>query len=223
MYESSTRTAAGRPLRYTLLLAALMAAAFGLLLPGCGDSSGVGGGRLTPGADSPIKVLSNRADLISGGDALVEVLLPAGTAASSVVMTLNGQDVSRQFALRENGRYMAQLSGLVLGENRLAARIGNGPTNTVAIVNHPNGGPVFAGPQPQPYSCSNADKAINAQCDQPAEYSLLYKSIDPTKSGLQPYDMAIRRRTSPAPRPRAGRPCPSSCGRSMAFRIATST
>lgn len=190
MYESSTRTAAARPLRYTLLLAGLMAAALGLLLPGCGDSSGVGSGSLTPGADSPVKVLSNRADLISGGDALVEVLLPAGTAASSVVMTLNGQDVSRQFALRENGRYMAQLSGLALGENRLSARIGSGATNTVSVINHPNGGPVFAGPQPQPYTCSNAAKAINAQCDQPAEYSFFYKSTDPTKSDIVPYDLA---------------------------------
>ena len=190
MHESNTRAAAGWPARYTLLLAALMTAALGLLLPGCGDSSRVGTGSLTAGADSPVKVLSNRADLISGGDALVEVVLPAGTSPSLVVMTLNGQDVSRQFAMRENGRYMAQLSGLALGENRLSARIGSGATQTVSVINHPNGGPVFAGPQPQPYTCSNADKAINAQCDQPAEYSLLYKSIDPTMSGLQPYDPA---------------------------------
>ncbi len=169
--------------------------AFLTALPGCGNSalpSGALPGVPVPvtAGSSAIKVLSNRADLISGGDALVEVVVPAGTAASSVVMTLNGRDVSSQFAPRENGRFMAQLTGLVLGNNQLSARIGGAALGTVAIFNHPNGGPVFAGPQPQPYTCSNAAKAINAQCDQPAEYSFFYKSTDPTSAGLLAYDPA---------------------------------
>src|SRR5436190_24372778 len=71
-----------------------------IFLSGCGhsspvdDSSGDDGGSSSGNA---IHVLSNRSDLISGGDALVEVRLPAG-AAAAVKMTLNGEDVTRAFA-----------------------------------------------------------------------------------------------------------------------------
>src|SRR4051794_34354067 len=41
-----------------------------------------------------ITVLSNRADLVSGGDALVRVTLPAGVAASRPPLTAGGRDVT---------------------------------------------------------------------------------------------------------------------------------
>ena len=162
-----------------------------LLLAGCGDS-GLGGpaGGSAGGVGAPaVKVLSNRADLISGGDALVEVVPAAGSGPQALKVLLNGRDVTPQFALRDNGRIMAQLTGLTVGENRLSASLG-GVATTVAILNHPNGGPIFGGPQPNPWRCSNAATALNAQCDQPATYSFLYKSSDPTVDGLQPYDPA---------------------------------
>ncbi len=46
----------------------------------CGSSDPVSGA-VGNGAATTIKVLSNRADLISGSDALAEVLLPSGGAA----------------------------------------------------------------------------------------------------------------------------------------------
>src|SRR5205807_7437741 len=56
----------------------------------------------TTSAATPLRVdvLSNRADLISGGDALVAVELPAGTSPSSARMTLGGHDVTAEFAQR---------------------------------------------------------------------------------------------------------------------------
>ncbi len=180
-------------LRVRAGLAVALSMAATLLLSACGDSRGPLGLVNAPAGEAgplAVKVLSNRADLISGGDALIEIVAPAGTAASTVVATLNGQDVSSQFALRENGRLMAKLIGLKLGDNQLSARIGTGAATTVAIVNHPNGGPIFGGPQLQPYTCSNAAIALNAQCDQPAEYSFLYKSTDPSSADLLPYDPA---------------------------------
>lgn len=170
----------------TTLLTALTV----FVLQACGDSEPLLGGGGSSDAGAPvIKVLSNRADLISGGDALVEVLLPAGAEASALRMSLNGQDVTSQFAQRANGRVMAQLTGLALGDNTLTARLG-GATGSYALVNHPNGGPIFGGPQPNPWRCSNAATALNEDCDQPATYTLLYKSTDPTAEGLQPYDPA---------------------------------
>ena len=61
-----------------------------------------------------VEVLSNRANLISGGDALVAVKLPRSVKPASVKMTLNSSDVTSQFALRQNGSYEGLLSALQL-------------------------------------------------------------------------------------------------------------
>ena len=42
------------------------------------------------GAEPAIEVLSNRPDLISAGDVLIEVVLPAGTPPASVVLLDDG-------------------------------------------------------------------------------------------------------------------------------------
>src|SRR4051794_4090081 len=73
-----------------------------------------------------IKVLSNRADLISSGDALVAINLPPGVRASRVRVRLNGQPVTSLFAKRENGRFEGLVTGLRDGRNRLTARIRHG-------------------------------------------------------------------------------------------------
>ncbi|MGH2784000.1 MAG: DUF6351 family protein [Actinomycetota bacterium] len=143
---------------------------------------------LDAGTAAGISVLSNRADLISGGDALVEVELAPATKTADVVVRLGLRDVTPQFAMRPNGRLMGRVTGLAVGANTLTARIG-GVTHTLDIVNHPNGGPIFSGPQIQPWTCQ--DTAVDAQCNQPAEYTYLYKTTDPrTTTVLQPYDPA---------------------------------
>ncbi len=158
----------------------------------------------TPGlaASAVIHVLSNRADLISGGDALVEVVMTDGSFDAIKSVTLNGREVTGQFAVRENGRYMALLSGLDLGSNEVVVQLAAAPAGddpgkpsatggkkaAATIHNHPNGGPIFSGPQLTPWVCQDA--AEDAQCNQPPEYTLLYKSTDPRKPGLQPYNEA---------------------------------
>lgn len=135
-----------------------------------------------------VKVLSNRADLISGDDALVEVLLPDAAVVPSVQVQLNGSDISEQFALRPNGRYMGLVTGLQLGENSLSAVAEGATASAPLIVNHPNSGPIFSAPPPPRRSCQEG--AVDEFCNQPAQYSYLYKSTDPTVTALQPYDPA---------------------------------
>ncbi|MGH8505522.1 MAG: DUF6351 family protein [Stenotrophobium sp.] len=174
------------------LLAVLLCAS---LLGGCGsshapiiaDGSGGNGGVGGPIAGNAIRVLSNRADLISGGDALVEVVLPANVAASAVTVALNGRDVTPEFAQRDNGRYMGLLTGMTVGRNVLTAHIPGGEESSYAIVNYPNGGPIFSGPQLQPWTCQKG--AVDAQCNQPPVYTYLYKSTTPF-TALQAYDPA---------------------------------
>ncbi|HVT36784.1 MAG TPA: DUF6351 family protein [Nevskiaceae bacterium] len=132
-----------------------------------------------------IQVLSNRADLVSGGDALVQVSVPAGTPASAVTVQLNGVDVSSQFTPNDDGTYLGLVSGLVPGVNRIAAQYPGG-SSSYLVINHANGGPILAGPQPRPWTCQQG--ALDAQCNQPPAYSYLYISSDPLKSGFQAYD-----------------------------------
>src|SRR3954471_15142393 len=72
-----------------------------------------------------IHVLSNRADLISGGDALVAIDLPENGDPSDVAVYLNGQSIDGAFAVRANGRYEGLVTGLQDGDNVLSASLPN--------------------------------------------------------------------------------------------------
>jgi hypothetical protein len=130
----------------------------------------------TASAATPLRVdvLSNRADLISGGDALVAVELPAGTNPASVRMTLGSHDVTAEFARRQDGRYEGLVTGLALGANTLTATLASGQSASAVITNHPIGGPVTSGPQVQPWACKNGSQ--DPQCNAPTTYQYEYKS-----------------------------------------------
>jgi Tannase-like family of unknown function (DUF6351) len=114
-------------------------------------------------ADDPnhdVIVLSNRADLISGGDALVEVIVPPGIIQAisngnqKIKASINGVPVpDGTLALRGNGRIIGLVTGLKVGENILKVQT-PGKAMSIVITNHPIGGPVFAGAQLQPWICA---------------------------------------------------------------------
>ena len=116
-----------------------------------------------------IVVLSNRADLISGGDALVELVVPPGIIEAirnggnvKIQATLNGVPVSKDtFALRQDGRIYGVVRGLRLGPNVLTAQV-PGKAMQIVITNHPLSGPVFSGgAQLQPWICAtSASKSV---------------------------------------------------------------
>jgi hypothetical protein len=125
-----------------------------------------------------IRVLSNRADLISGGDALVQVV-PAGAKVD-----VGGRDVTGAFAVRPGGRYMGLVTGLANGPNVLTARAPGGAAARITITGHPQGGPVLDGPQIQPWKC--AEGALDAQCNRQPRYEFFYKSTG--GGSLRAYD-----------------------------------
>jgi hypothetical protein len=153
----------------------LLLGAAWLPLLGCG----LGDGSSTPGVAGKaagIHVLSNRADLISGGDALVEI-----TGEVPTTVTLNGADISSAFAMRPNGRFMGLVTGLALGANELVAA-----GQRITITNHPIGGPVFSGPQIQPWTCFSG--ASDAQCNREPSVAWVYMPAD--GGGFADYDPA---------------------------------
>src|SRR4051794_37867210 len=171
------------------------ASALGLLVvlaaaPGASARSSFGP-FFTPADDAPhVKVLSNRADLVSGGDALVQIAPPVGVDPAHVRADLDGRDVTDAFATRADGHFYGLVSGLKDGPNVLTAQLPDGSGARLTITNHPIGGPVFAGPQVQPWICTNADQGLgkptDAQCDTPAVFSYAYK--DATTGQFNDYD-----------------------------------
>ncbi len=133
------------------------------------------------GGQPRLVVLSNRADLISGGNALVQVVLPTRVDPSTIRVSLDGKDVTSMFAVRSNGAYEGIVTGLANGANDLMASMKNGPTVHLTITNHPSGGPVFAGPQVQPWICETVagfPVPTDAQCDGTPIVSFEYMNAD---------------------------------------------
>ena len=171
-----------------------------LLLSGCLLTAlFAGDAEPAPHTNFEIVTLSNRADLISGGNALVEVRVPKTVPLKKVTLWLNGTDVTAAFQTDAEARTMrGVLTGLVVGENELLADSnGNGkgrPRATLSVLNHPVGGPVLLGSQTTPWICatptpvpasgntpaSNASGlttfAVDAQCNIATEYKLFYRT-----------------------------------------------
>ena len=142
-----------------------------VLLAACGPQAD-GGNSAKDLAQLQIKVLSNRADLVSGGDALVEIQLPSGKSGAALKADVNGRDVSSALALRPNGRVMGLITDLKEGRNLLSVAIPGGLVAQIELVNFPNGGPVFAGEQIQPWPCLAG--AVDQQCNRPVSYEYFY-------------------------------------------------
>jgi hypothetical protein len=116
-----------------------------------------------------ILVLSNRADLISGGDALVEVVVPPGIIQAiqsggnvKLKASLNSVPLPGDvLSLRPNGRVIGLVTGLKRGQNVLTVQT-PGKTMSIVITNYPISGPVFSGgAQLQPWICAtSASKSV---------------------------------------------------------------
>ena len=124
-----------------------------------------------------VEVLSNRADLISAGDALVRLELPARRRR---VEGHGARRHARRHQARSpsapNGKFEGLVTGLDVGRTTLTARYAGTTIGTLVVTNHPNGGPVFSGPQVKPWVCQEG--AVDAQCNQPPSYEYQYKTSD---------------------------------------------
>jgi uncharacterized tannase-like protein DUF6351 len=157
-----------------------------------------------PPTNFEIVTLSNRADLISGGNALVEVRVPQTVPLHHVklihrVKNQPDRDVTSSFVTDTAERTMrGVVTGLANGENQLLADSngqGRGrPRARLTITNHPIGGPVLSGPQIVPYVCATPlprlDPATGAttnasglkgepsgtQCNIASEFRLWYRT-----------------------------------------------
>jgi hypothetical protein len=193
-----------KPVRWGSSMVAVFAAACTSFIAGCGGGAGTSAPTETAQAQLPpfnfeIRTLSNRADLISDGDALVEVQVPKTVPMDKVKLTLNGKDVADAFVADASARTLrGVVSGLAEGTNLFVADA-NGQGNgralaSLAITNHARGGPILLGAQTTPWVCatptpvaesgntpaSNASGlgtfALDAHCNIATEYKLFYRT-----------------------------------------------
>jgi hypothetical protein len=152
-----------------------------------------------------INVLSNRPDMLSGGDALIGVDLPEQSAA----IKLNGADVTSVFQTGVRGHTLTGLvTGLKPGRNLIQVFQAD---NTQAaaeleLTNHPISGPVFSGPQEEPFLCQTykfklpdgayLGNPLDVNCSVDAVVTYVYRSTEggivkvlPTSDSL-PADVA---------------------------------
>jgi hypothetical protein len=145
----------------------------------------------TASSSPTIRVLSTRADLVSGGAALVGVFLPTGVDPSKVRVTLGSKDITGEFGSGRLAGLMkgvptpnligtdpsvpaliGTVTGFAAGTNLLTARLPNGSGARLTVTNHPSGGPIFSGPQIKPWTCNPG--ASDARCDRKPTYQFFY-------------------------------------------------
>ena len=126
-----------------------------------------------------LSVLSGPADMVTGGDALVEL---SGAAVGSVQVELDGRDVTSSFrAGISPSLLVGRLTGLKLGENTLTARVGE-QSASLELINFPRTGPVFSGPHQEPFVCQTEQVGLgppsDANCSVQMQNAYYYRSTD---------------------------------------------
>lgn len=128
-----------------------------------------------------IRVLSGRADMVTGGTALVE----ATASPEKFSATLNGEDISKSFHPADRVM-IARVEGLKNGRNVLEVKSARGSAK-IELTNYPITGPVFSGPHQKPFVCQTEQAGLGAPLDQDCSaktvVSYLYKSSEPPAGG----------------------------------------
>lgn len=142
------------------------------------------------------QVLSSRADMISGGDVLIRVPVPAGLSAADLSLRLDDTDISDRFTFTRDGQLIARLKGLQLGSAMFEAWVGDQMAGTVKLVNHPLSGPVFSGPHETPFVCQTAEfklpggeplgEPLDEHCSVRTRVDYVYRPATPDAAFLRP-------------------------------------
>lgn len=145
-------------------------------------------------AATTIKVLSSRPDMVSGGEALVEV-----SGIGGLIMLNDDRDATDDLATFETSRIG------VVKELRPGANVLKADGTTLVIINHPISGPLFAGPHETPFACMTASfklpasketlgPPLDADCSVKTRVDYVFRTkageFKPLPAGAKPDDLA---------------------------------
>lgn len=179
------------------LIACALVAVAATALTSCGGHDDGGAVPILRGTS--LIVLSTRADMVTGGSALVEVGLPAGAVPGRIKVVVNSTDETAAFTTRSDGRTVGLVTGLTNGDNSVTVTsVDNSFAGAkLAVTNHAIGGPVLLSSQTQPWVCATptptaatsttpatngsglTTSAIDAQCNIATETRFFYRTTTP--------------------------------------------
>jgi hypothetical protein len=132
-----------------------------------------------------IRVLSGKADMVSGGDALVQIAVLGDVSLDKVTVTVNGKDVTKSFRpdVAAKSSMTGHVEGLAMGANTLEASVDGKSMAKLMLTNHPISGPIFYGAHQTPFVCqteaAGLGPALDADCNAKTVVTYLYKSTEP--------------------------------------------
>jgi len=145
-----------------------------------------------------IRTLSTWPDRVSGGDVLVEIAYPSNQSRQSLIVSLNGRNVSSAFrAGRTANTVLGLVTGLSVGRNTLTVEgRGRAPASeSLAMTNYPTTGPIFSGPHQTPFVCEtqtfvlpvtggNLGPPLDSDCSTATRIDYVYRSTAGTLKPL---------------------------------------
>ena len=142
-----------------------------------------------------IRTLSNEPDKVSGGDVLVRVDVPEEIRLDNIIIKRNGQDVTREFRPLSHS-FLGVVTGLHLGQNWLEAISSAGSSVQLTLTNFAITGPVFSGPQQQPFVCETQNfklpdgrllgPPLDANCSVQTVVTYMYRTAGGDGPALKP-------------------------------------
>lgn len=94
--------------------------------------------------------------MVSGGDVLLRVSVPAGKDLSKVTVWLRGQKATNSFQPVSETALVGLVEGLVLSNNIVEADYDGEKGGELVLANHPLSGPIFSGQHENPFVCETA-------------------------------------------------------------------
>jgi hypothetical protein len=126
--------------------------------------------------------VSNRAEMVSGGDVLVAVDLNG--LDGKLTVSRNGEPVTSAFSQSSDGRFLGLVPGLNVGSNTIRATVdlgGRRRSTDLTVINWPLSGPIFSGPHSQPFFCQTEAAALGPPLDEDCRVmprvTYYYKSV----------------------------------------------
>jgi hypothetical protein len=155
------------------------------------------------GGGFEVRVVSARAEMVSGGDVLIEIAAPP-SAGTRVAITVNGHGPNAEIKPTPRGslsasvtaapRLVVRLKDLQLGPNVIEVGVqGQRPAVRLTIVNHPIAGPVISGPHQTPFNCETQafgfGPPLDADCTVATRVEYFYRSQQQEGNPFKRYDV----------------------------------
>ncbi len=129
------------------------------LLAALALSSGAEARRGHESTRARIEILSSSPKQVTGGNALVEVGYGGRRLPKRMSLFLNGRNVTDALGEASEGRRVGLVEGFRPGRNVLELKRHpklRWASARLVVRNHPSSGPIFSGPQQQPFVCTTA-------------------------------------------------------------------